>query len=49
MNELEELRLENAYLKAELERITLERDELQAKLNEITTEAVEDWFERGFY
>lgn len=46
-NELDELR-------ARLEEVTRERDELRARLEEFehtygVTEAIEDWFERGFY
>ena len=48
MDEVEELR-------ARLEEVTRERDELLRELEAIkrtpahVTEAVEDWFERGFY
>ena len=47
MTEIEELRLK-------LEEVTRERDELKAKLEEFertygVTEAIEDWFKRGFY
>ena len=48
MNELEELRLK-------LEEVTRERDELRRELETLrntpahTTEAVEEWFVRGFY
>ena len=48
VNELEELRLK-------LEEVTRERDELRRELEALrntpahTTEAVEEWFVRGFY
>ncbi len=48
MSELEELRIQ-------LEEITRERDELKRELEALritpahTSEAVEEWFERGFY
>ena len=48
MNEVEELRIR-------LEEVTRERDELRRELEALkhtpahTTEAVEEWFERGFY
>lgn len=48
MNELEELRMK-------LEEVTRERDELRRELEILkntpshTTEAVEEWFVRGFY
>ena len=48
VNELEELRLK-------LEEVTRERDELRRELETLrntpahTTEAVEEWFVRGFY
>lgn len=48
MNEVEELR-------RRLEEVTLERDELRRELEALkrtpahTSEAVEEWFERGFY
>lgn len=53
MNELEELRRENFYLRAKLEQVTQERDELKAKLSDLThdevQEAISVWFEGGFY
>ncbi len=48
MSELEELRMK-------LEEVTRERDELRRELEALrktpahTSEAVEEWFERGFY
>ncbi len=48
MNEVEELR-------RRLEEVTRERDELRRELEALkrtpahTSEAVEEWFERGFY
>ncbi len=48
MTELEELRMK-------LEEVTRERDELRRELEALrrtpahTSEAVEEWFERGFY
>ena len=48
MTEIEELRLR-------LEEVTRERDELRRELEALritpahTSEAVEEWFERGFY
>ncbi|MBR1658497.1 MAG: hypothetical protein IJ697_09470 [Synergistaceae bacterium] len=48
MNELDELKLR-------LEEVTRERDELKRELERLkvtpahTSEAVEEWFERGFY
>ncbi|MBQ9389578.1 MAG: hypothetical protein IJR27_03050 [Synergistaceae bacterium] len=48
MNELEELR-------RRLEEVTSERDQLKRELEALrltpahTSEAVEEWFERGFY
>ncbi len=48
MNEVEELR-------RKLEEVTRERDELRRELEALkrtpahTSEAVEEWFERGFY
>lgn len=60
-NELDELRVrleeaesENDELRALLAEVMNERDELRAKLEEFehtygVTEAIEDWFERGFY
>ncbi|MBQ4431693.1 MAG: hypothetical protein II877_09330 [Synergistaceae bacterium] len=48
VNELEELR-------RQLEEVTRERDELRRELEMLrrtpahTSEAVEEWFERGFY
>ena len=45
---------EIAELRRQLDDITRERDELRAKLEEFehtygVTEAIEDWFVRGFY
>ncbi|MBQ7219391.1 MAG: hypothetical protein IJS28_00250 [Synergistaceae bacterium] len=45
---------EIAELRRQLEEVTRERDELRAKLEEFehtygVTEAIEDWFVRGFY
>ncbi len=61
VNELEELRVrlaeaesENEELRALLAEVMNERDALREKLAEFehtygVTEAIEDWFERGFY
>ena len=54
MNELEELRRQLNEVMLQLNAVTRERDELKAKLEEFektygVTEAIADWFERGFY
>ena len=54
VNELEELE-ELKELRMKLEKVTRERDELRRELEALkntplhTTEAVEEWFVRGFY
>ena len=54
VNELEELK-ELKELRMKLEKVTRERDELRRELEALkntplhTTEAVEEWFVRGFY